>query len=70
MDISFDGVKEVIIENYKPNYKTIIVVTDKGEFEIDLHASINAREINFKKIPDGKFYSEYDKKEISKIKNL
>lgn len=58
MNISFDQVREVVIENYKNHYKTIIVRTQEQDFEIDLHGTVEVEEIAVRMLANGVLFSE------------
>lgn len=66
MNIDFAEVKKVYIENYKPTFKTIIVLTKDGRTEINLHG----HRVEIVSLPKEKFYSEFDEDELRRLPNI
>jgi hypothetical protein len=71
MDINFNGVTRVVIENYKAEFKTIIVQTRDGEdVEINLHgAGPGFKQGPFKiiSLPKGELFSSMEKEDLDAI---
>jgi hypothetical protein len=71
MNIDFSAVKEVYIENYKPYFKTIIVITREGQTEINLQNGgffhQNDKEIKIVSLPKGKLFSSMEDEELDAI---
>jgi hypothetical protein len=70
MDINFNDVTGVYIENYKSHFKTIIVQTRDGEVEINLHGAghgFTSGPVKIISLPKGELFSSMEKKELDAI---
>lgn len=67
MDITFDDVTGVYIENYKSHFKTIIVQTRDGEFEINLHGAgkgIQNGPVKIFSLPEGELFNSIEEGDL------